>query len=179
MVSPPVTCQQNMLVQLVLHILSSPHNPTGSLRVQALINETGTKLVSLRTELLDFIQDDSEPANMPASIASFINLGLFMSTVFGDATKRPAYPLDCHDLESLGQVGVELITGITQADKDLICLNIFKVCITWFDENEEFWSKALSKSTTCTSARTGCSAFGFRLAGAHCGRRVSSSVRES
>lgn len=44
---------------------------------------------------------------------------------------------------------MELVLGIVQADndfdihEDLIRFKIFKVCIAWFDENEEFLSREL------------------------------------
>ncbi|KAG6367149.1 hypothetical protein INS49_001332 [Diaporthe citri] len=144
-VSLPVTYQQNMLVQLCLHLFSSSQNSRGSLGVQTTITEIGTQLVSLRTQLLDFIQDDDTAgsANMSNTVAKFTNLGCFLSAITSDASRRPVYPLDDHDLCSLGQVGVELVLGILQVDndfdiyEDLIRLKIFKVCITWFDENKE------------------------------------------
>lgn len=142
--SLPVTWQQNLFVQLCLHCLTSSQNPIGSLSVRALINEFGAQLVSLRTQLLDIIQDDTEDfADISTPVERFTNLGCFMSAVAADATYRPAYPLDEYDLWSLGQVGAELVTGITRADndfdiyEDLIRLKIFKVCVTWLDENEE------------------------------------------
>lgn len=152
-VSRPVTYQENMLLQLCLHIFASSHNPRGSLKVQTLITEIGTQLVSLRTQLLDFIQDDdmAGSANMPTTVAKFTNLGCFMSAIAADASKRPVYPLNEQDLWSLGQVGVELVAGIVQADndfdvyEDLIRLKLFKICITWFDENEELLYKELCK----------------------------------
>lgn len=148
---PPVSWQQNMLVQFCLHCFASSQNPMGSLNIQTLITEIGTQLLSLRTQLLDFVQDDdtAESANMPNRVAQFTNLGTFMSAVAADASKRPAYPLNEHDLWLLGQVGVELVLGIVQADndfdihEDLIRLKIFKVCTVWFDENGEFLSKEL------------------------------------
>lgn len=146
---PPASWQQNMLVQFCLHGLESSQNPIGSLNVETLITETGTQLISLRTQLLGFVQDEAEAADIPTTIAKFTNLGCFMSALAADAVKRPVYPLNEHDLWSLGQVGVELVLGILQADsdfdihEDLIRLNIFKTCITWFDENSEFLSKEL------------------------------------
>ncbi|KAI7779602.1 hypothetical protein LA080_000714 [Diaporthe eres] len=152
-VSRPVTYQENMLVQLCLHTFASSHNPRGSLKVQTLITEIGTQLVSLRTQLLDFVQDDdmAGSANMPTTVAKFTNLGCFLSAIAADASKRPVYPLDEQDLWSLRQVGVELVREILQADndfdihEDLIRLNIFKVCISWFDENKESLCKELCK----------------------------------
>lgn len=152
-ISPPVTYQQDLLVQLCLHIFASSQNPRGSLSVQTLITEVGAQLVSLRTQLLDLVQDDETAgsANMSTTVAKFANLGCFMSAIAADTSNRPAYPLDEHDLWSLGQVGVELVRGIMQADndfdiyEDLIRLNIFKVCITCFNENEEFLCKELCK----------------------------------
>lgn len=147
---PPVSWQQNMLVQFCIHGLESSQNLKGSLKVWTLITEIGSQLVSLRTQLLDFVQDDdAEAATMPDTVAKFTNLGCFMSAVAADAANRPVYQLNEQDLWSLGQVGVELVLGILQADsdfdiyEDLIRLNIFKVCITWFDENREFLSKEL------------------------------------
>lgn len=148
--SLPVTWQQNLLVQLCLHCLISSHNPIGSLNVQTLVTEIGTHLISLRTQLLDFIQDDTtDSADISTTVERFTNLGSFMSAMSADATNRPAYPLDVNDLWSLGQVGLELVLGIVKVDndfdiyEDLIRLNIFKVCITWLDENEEFLSKEI------------------------------------
>lgn len=146
---PPASWQQNMLVQFCLHGLESSQNPMGSLNVRLLIIEIGTQLVSLRTQLLDFVQDEAEATDMPTTIAKFTNLGCFISALAADAAKRPVYPLNEDDLWSLGQVGVELVLGILQADsdfdihEDLIRLNIFKTCITWFDENGEFLSKEI------------------------------------
>lgn len=150
-VSLSVTYQQNMLIQLSLHLFASSQNPRGSLSVQKLITEVGSQLVSLRTQLLDLIQDgDTEgSANMSNTVAKFTNLGCFLSAITSDASKRPVYPLDEHDLWSLGQVGVELVCGIVQADtdfdiyEDLIRLKIFKVCITFFEENKDLLSKKL------------------------------------
>lgn len=145
-----VSWQQNMLVQFCIHGLESSQNPRGSLNVRTFITEIGNQLVSLRTQLLDFVQDDdAEASNMPDTVAKFTNLGCFMSAVAADAAYRPVYQLNEQDLWSLGQVGLELVLGILQADsdfdiyEDLIRLNIFKVCITWFDENREFLSKEL------------------------------------
>lgn len=97
---PPVSWQQNMLVKFCLHCFASSQNPMGSLNIQTLIIEIGTQLLSLRTQLLDFVQDDdtAESANMPNTVAQFTNLGTFMSAVAADASKRPAYPLNEHDL---------------------------------------------------------------------------------
>lgn len=148
-VSHPVTYQENMLVQLSLHLFTSSQNLRGSLSVQTLITEIGTQLVSLRTQLLDFVQDMAVSANIPNTVAKFTSLGCFMSAIAADASKRPVYPLDEQDLWSLGQVGVELVRGILQADNDfdiyddLIRLKIFRVCITWFDENKESLCKEL------------------------------------
>lgn len=149
-VSIPVSWQQNMLVQFCLHCLASSQNPIGSLNVQTLVAELGAQLISLRTQLLDFVQDDTADSDkISTTVERFTNLGCFMSAIFCDAAKRPVYPLDHHDLWSLGQVGKELVLGILQADndfdiyEDLIRLKIFKVCITWFDENRELMSQEL------------------------------------
>lgn len=144
--------QQNMLVQLCLCCLESPHNPTGSLSVQALIDEFGAQLVSLRTHILEFIQDDNsgQNAEMLTTVTRFTNLGCFLSAIAADAANRPVYPLHEHDLWLFGQIGLEIVSGIMQVDydfdiQDLIRLSIFTVCITWFEEHEEFLCKQLCK----------------------------------
>ncbi|KAH8762039.1 hypothetical protein F5883DRAFT_646829 [Diaporthe sp. PMI_573] len=142
--------QQNLLVQLCLHLFVSPENPTGTLNVQTLVFEIGSRLVNLGTQLLEFIQDgDTTSADIDPTLASFTNLGCFMSAIASDGAQRPACPLEEHNLWSLGRVGVDLVLGIIRADSyfdismDLIRLKVFKVVTTWFNENREFLSEEI------------------------------------
>lgn len=143
--SLPVSYQQNLLVQLSLHVFVSSGNPTGTLNVKTLICEISTRLVNLGTQLLDFVQGDTDSADIEPILAKFTNLGCFMSAIAADGTRRPAYPLDEHDLRRLGRVGVDIVLGIVKADNDLdimdlMRLKLFTVAITWLDENMEFMS---------------------------------------
>lgn len=151
-----VSWQQNMLIQLCLCCLESPQNPTGSLSVQTLVDEFGAQLVSLRTHILGFIQDHDTGENdeMTTTVTRFINLGCFLSAIAADAANRPAYPLHERDLWLLGQIGLDLVSGIMQVDysfeiQDPIRLGVFKVAIAWFEENEEFLCKELRDLYLC------------------------------
>lgn len=117
-----------------------------------MIDEFGAQLVSLRTQILGSIQDDDSVQNteMLTTVTRFTNLGCFLSAITADAANRPAYPLHEHDLGLFGQIGLDLVSGIMQVDynfgiQDLIRLSIFTVCITWFEEHEEFLCKQLCK----------------------------------
>lgn len=142
--SLPVSYQQKLLVQLCLHVFVSSGNPTGTLKVQTLIFEIGSRLLNLGTQLLDFIQDDDTGSvDIGSILASFTNLGCFMSAITADGAGRPAYPLYEHDLWLLGRVGVDIVLGIVKADNDfdisdLMRLKLFQVAITWLDENKKF-----------------------------------------
>lgn len=147
--SLPVSYQQNLLAKLCLHIFASSGNPTGTLKVQTLILEIGSRMVNLGTQLLDFIQgSDTDSADISLILARFTNLGCYMSAIATDGARQPAYPLDKHDLWSLGRVGVDIVLGIVKADNDFdimdfMRLKLFTVAITWLDENKEFLSEEL------------------------------------